>query len=288
MSGKLIVPLTKCMGRLFLMRHLGRLILVLVVWVPLLADNARSGASFGPYQLLLGAAVKGSAVDYALLTRDRSVLDAAVASFNAPETLAESSWTRAERFAFWINAYNAFTIAAIVDRYPIHGSWLSLAPRNSIRQIDGVWTKLKWNAAGREVTLDEIEHGILRPTFKDPRVHFAINCASKSCPPIRGEPYLPDHLDAQLDDAARRYLASRFGLQISEGRLKVSSIFKWYGDDFIARFAPTIDQQRPDRDRAILGVIAAYGPPEAAALARSGGARIQFLSYDWSLNDRER
>jgi hypothetical protein len=238
--------------------------------------------------LLLDAAVKGPAVDYAQLTRDRSVLDTAVASFNTPDTRSEPSWTRGERFAFWINAYNAFTIAAIVNHYPIRAGWFSLAPRNSIRQIDGVWTKLKWKAAGREVTLDEIEHGILRPTFKDPRVHFAINCGSRSCPPIRAEPYLADHLDAQLDDAARRYLASPSGLQISGDRLKVSSIFKWYGDDFVVRFAGLDDRQRPDRDRAILGVIATYGPPAAAAVARSGRARIEFLSYDWSLNDRER
>jgi hypothetical protein len=270
------------------MRHLGRLILVCVASVLSLAENARTAASDGAYRLLLGAAVTGSAVDYAQLTRDRSVLDTAVMSFHAPDTLSEPSWTRAERFAFWINAYNAFTIAAVVNHYPIRGSWFSLAPRNSIRQIDGVWTKLKWKAAGREVTLDEIEHGILRPTFKDPRVHFAINCASRSCPPIRAEPYAPDQLDAQLDDAARRYLASPFGLQITKDRLKVSSIFKWYGEDFVARFAGPSDPQRLGRDRAILGVIAAYGPPDAAALARSGRARIEFLSYDWSLNDRDR
>jgi hypothetical protein len=216
------------------------------------------------------------------------MVEAAVASFNAPDTLSEPSWTRAERFAFWINAYNAFTIAAVVDHYPIHGKWFSFAPSNSIRQIDGVWTKLKWQAAGRAVTLDEIEHGILRPTLKDPRVHFAINCASKSCPPIRAEPYVADRLDAQLDDAARRYLASPFGLQTRDARLRVSSIFKWYGDDFIARFATTIDQKRTDRDRAILGVIASYGSPAAVTLARSGRARIEFLSYDWSLNDLER
>lgn len=273
---------------LFGMRHPGRLCLVGVVSALCLAENARTAASFSSYRLLLGAAVKGSTIDYAQLKRDRSVLDTAVMSFNTPDTLSEPSWTLAERFAFWINAYNAFTIAAIVNHYPIRSSWFSLAPRNSIRQINGVWTKLKWSAAGREVTLDEIEHGILRPTFKDPRVHFAINCASRSCPPIRAEPYLPDHLDSQLDDAARRYLASPVGLQISEARLKVSSIFKWYGEDFVPRFAATITQPRPDRDRAILGVIAAYGPPEAAALARSGSARVEFLSYDWSLNDRDR
>lgn len=270
------------------MLRLGRIAL-LMGWLALCrAGDAWTAPSFGAYQSLLHVAVHGSTVDYEPLTRDRAIVEAAVASFNAPDTRSEPSWTRAERFAFWINAYNAFTIAAVVDHYPIHARWFSLAPRNSIRQIDGVWTKLKWKAAGREVTLDDIEHGILRPTFKDPRVHFAINCASKSCPPIGVEAYAADRLDAQLDDAVRRYLASPFGLQVSDARVKVSSIFKWYGDDFVARFAATIDQKRVDRDRAILGFIAAYGPSQAAALARSGRARIEFLTYDWSLNDLER
>jgi hypothetical protein len=94
------------------------------------------------------------------------------------------AWSRAQQMAFWINAYNAFTLRAIVDHYPIEGSRFSLHPRNSIRQIDGVWTSLAWKAAGRTVTLDDIEHRILRPTFREPLVHFAVNCASVSCPPL--------------------------------------------------------------------------------------------------------
>jgi hypothetical protein len=186
--------------------------------------------------------------------------------------------------AFWINAYNLFTLRAIVDHYPIHGSWFSLAPRNSIRQIDGVWTTLKWRAAGRDVTLDQIEHGILRPEFADARVHMAVNCASKSCPPLRAEPYAAADLDRQLDDAARRYLASPAGTRVDGGRLRVSRIFEWYGDDFVQRYAPMHPGSGRATDRAIRGFVEAYGPPEAAAAARSGIA-IGFLDYDWSLND---
>ncbi len=252
------------------------------------------GATLSPagpdvaYGRLLVRFVRGARVDYQALKADSSELDAAVASFDAPATRGEATWPRAARLAFWINAYNVFTLRAIVGHYPIQGHWLSIAPRNSIRQIDGVWTTLKWRVAGRDVTLDQIEHEILRPTFKDPRVHFAVNCASKSCPPLRAEPYDAGRLDAQLDDAARRYLASPYGVQVSSDVLKVSSIFKWYGDDFIARFAGAAAQGPPDRDRAILGVVTRYGPPAAAALAGSGRARIEFLDYDWSLNDLDR
>lgn len=243
---------------------------------------------FAAWTTVLSTVVHGSSVDYVALKADRRQLDAALASFRAPRTDPEPSWPRDERFAFWINAYNVFTVAAIVDHYPIRGSWFSFSPRSSIRQIDGVWTRLKFRAAGRDVTLDEIEHEILRPTFRDPRLHFAINCASKSCPALRNEPYVADRLDAQLDDAARRYLASPFGIRIGGERLEVSSIFKWYGEDFVLDGARAASGGRREaRDRAVLAFVARYGPEAAAALARSGRARLDFLDYDWTLNDRE-
>jgi hypothetical protein len=105
-------------------------------------------------------------------------------------------------------------------------------------------------------------------------VHFAVNCASVSCPPLREEPYVAARIDTQLDEAARRYLASPLGLQVRGRMLHVSSIFKWYGDDF----APA----------GVLGTIATYGPPAAQQIARSPDVRLRFLRYDWSLNDTAR
>ena len=157
-----------------------------------------------PYAKVLRQFVQTPFVDYAALKNERSALDASVDAFAQPSIAEEQAWPREQRLAFWINAYNAFTLRAIVDHYPIKGSWLSLQPRNSIRQIDGVWTTIAWQAAGRRVTLDDIEHKILRAQFKEPRIHFAINCASISCPPLPPEPYLAPTLDAQLDAAARR------------------------------------------------------------------------------------
>jgi hypothetical protein len=230
--------------------------------------------AYQEYGRLLDRIVKGARVDYRALVAARSDLDAVASALDAPETHAVAQWPRSEQMAFWINAYNLFTLRAIADHYPIRGRWFSTGPRNSIRQIDGVWSKLTWRAAGRTLTLDQIEHDILRPTFKDPRVHAAINCASVGCPPLSREPYVAARLDAQLDEAARRYLASPQGLRISGDRLKVSSIFKWYGGDF---GMPT--------DRAVLAFVARFGPPAAAALVDSGRAQLEFLDYDWSLND---
>jgi len=240
------------------------------------------------YADVLKTYVRWPRVDYAALKAHRTLLDGVVAEFDSPAARGEPGWSRAQRMAFWINAYNAFTLRAIVDRYPIRSGWFTLYPRNSIRQIDGVWTDLKWRAADRTVTLDEIEHGILRPTFKDARIHFAVNCASTSCPPLAVEPYRPGGLDAQLDEAARRFLASPEGLQVDGDRLRVSSIFKWYGDDFIEQYAPLVPGSRDATERAILGAIVRHGPASAAAAARTGQPAIGYLAYDWSLNDTSR
>ena len=241
--------------------------------------------SYTSYAALLSSVVRGARVDYERLVSRKSDLDSVVAQFGTPTEAAERGWSRAERLAFWINAYNLFTLEAIADRYPIRGRWLSLQPRNSIRQIDGVWTDLRFRAASRDVSLDDIEHRILRPGFQDARVHFAINCASVSCPPLREEPYVATKLDVQLDDAARRYVESPLGLRVDGRTLSVSSIFKWYGDDFIPAFAKAIHGQRTEKERAILGAIATYGPPAAQQAARLPDARVTFLRYDWSLND---
>jgi hypothetical protein len=240
---------------------------------------------YAAYERVLRRHVRPPRVDYVALSADRTALDAALEMMNRPGGDEERRWTRGERMAFWINAYNLFTLRAIVDHYPIKSHFLTMQPRNSIRQIDGVWTHLAWQAAGRTVTLDDIEHRILRPEFKDPRVHFAINCASIGCPPLHNEPYRASTLDAQLDAAARRYLGSPDGLQVDGSTLRVSSILKWYGDDFVPRFAAEPAGGRDAAERAILGVVAAFGPAPAAALARTPSVRVAFLSYNWSLND---
>ncbi len=253
------------------------------------------GAAAGPfdhdyadYTGVLRRFVRPPRVDYRALKDGRGHLDQVVASFAARSAQAERSWGRDERLAFWINAYNALTLRAVVDHYPIRAGWFTLAPRNSIRQIDGVWTRLTWQAAGQRVTLDDIEHRILRPQFEDARVHFALNCASISCPPLADRPYRAATLDAQLDAAAQAYLGSREGLREDGDTIAVSSIFKWYGDDFIGDYASLVPGSRNARERAILGAIVRFGPPSAAARARTGSPRVEYLDYDWSLNDARR
>lgn len=241
--------------------------------------------SYAAYGTLLSDHVVGTQVDYAKLERHRAALDAIVTTFGQVTSEELSGWSRDRQIAYWINAYNVFTLQAIVNHYPIQGSFFSLAPRNSIRQIDGVWTSLRWKAARGDMTLDQIEHETLRTQYDEPRIHFAITCASVSCPPLRGEPYRGQMLDRQLTLAARDFLASPHGVKVEGTALLVTSLFDWYGDDFIAQYSSLTGAGRSDKERAILGVVAKYGPSAASQLAQQGTARIRYLDYDWSLND---
>ena len=256
----------------------------------LLNRLTRSGAAafdheYRQYDEVLHGALRPPRVDYTALLKQRDALDGVVETFARPTEADERGWTRDQRMAFWINAYNTFTLHAVVDHYPIRDAWFTMQPRHSIRQIDGVWTKLTWRAAGRTLTLDDIEHKILRPEFKEPRVHFAINCASMGCPPLAIDPYRAPALDTALDAAAQRYLASEHGLRVAGGTLYVSKILEWYGEDFVPRFAPDAAGKGDRVAHAIRAVVSRFGPAKAATLAQEPSTRIDFLPYDWSLND---
>ena len=246
--------------------------------------------TYRAYAAVLRPHVVGDRVDYATLQQDRAALDAVVEQLGQVERSDFESWATHQQIAYLVNAYNAFTLQAIVDNYPIDGGWLSFlrwAPRNSIKQIDGVWNERRWHVAGQSLTLDDIEHGTLRTQYEEPRIHFALNCASVSCPRLREEPYTPNALDRQLVLATRDFLASEHGARVSADSLWVSSLFSWFGDDFVDKYAHLVDGAST-QERAALGVIATYGPTEASQLAQSGRARVQYLDYDWGLNDIER
>jgi len=176
---------------------------------------------------------------------------------------------RAERLAFWIDAYNILAIDLVV-RHPGIGS---------IRDIGSllrpVWDREAGRVGGRARSLGEIEHEILRP-MGDPRIHGAIVCASVSCPPLRREPFSAGHLDALLDDQMRRWLASpEKGLRIDRGSntVKLSRVFDWFARDFEA-------------EGGALAFASRYAPePERAWLAANAAdLRIRYLPYDWDLN----
>jgi hypothetical protein len=244
--------------------------------------------SYQEFGQILQTYVIGTRVDYAGLQKDKVALDDIVEIFGQASAADLLNWTREQQMSYWINAYNAFTLQAVVNHYPIKRKslgWFDSTPRNSIRQISGVWNVLRWHAASTTVTLDEIEHKILRVQYDEPLIHFAINCASVSCPPIQKDPFIAELLNHQLTLATRAYLASLFGLKIEGMTLEISKIFDWYGEDFIDGYAHLINTNRPENERAILGFVMKYGPEKALELIQNGYPSIRFLSYDWSLND---
>ncbi|MCP4452905.1 MAG: DUF547 domain-containing protein, partial [Planctomycetes bacterium] len=193
--------------------------------------------------------------------------------------------------AFWINAYNALTLKAVLDHYPIKSSFFrSLTyPKNSIRQIAGVWNKLKFTVHNRPMTLEHIEHEILRVQFNEPRIHLALVCAAKGCPPLRNEPYAGLTLDAQLDDQAAAFLAdlSKFKIDRKEEIVHLSPIFKWFGEDFVETYAPSENTGDLDAElSAVMNYLASHVDGLFRPYLFRGKYKVKFLKYDWSLNEQ--
>lgn len=226
------------------------------------------------------AAGTTTAVDYAGLAADRKALDAYVQTLSAVSNADYLRWSWPQRQAFLINAYNAATVQLVLTRYP---------KLESIKDLGGLlsspWKRSFVPLLGKTRSLDDIEHGLLRGAreYRDPRIHFAVNCASIGCPALRPEAFVGARLDAQLQDQTQRFLRDRSRNQLHAGTagvpvLKLSSIFDWYGDDFKG-------------SGGVTGFVASHadamGANAAQAVAlRAGKAKVGFLDYDWTLNDR--
>ncbi len=229
-------------------------------------------------------------VDYDALAADPSALEAHYAAMAALDPAELESWSNERQIAFWIDAYNALTLLVVANNYPIERTALTgVAFPEGIRWIAGVWDKITFSVAGQELPLEDIEHKMLRARFDEPRIHMALVCAARSCPHLRLEPYSGERLDEQLDDQARRFLADpERGLLIDpeEDVVHLSAIFKWFGADFEKSHTPQAGYEgHSDAQRAVLHFIAGYLEPEEAAYLRSGAYEIEYLSYDWSLNE---
>ena len=232
-------------------------------------------------------------VDYESLKSNSDLLNQFIAALGAVDAAEFERWSREEQLAFWINAYNAITLKYIVDHYPIKpGGIISSVrfPDESIRQIDGVWTKLTTRVVGEEMTLDHIEHEILRKEFDEPRIHAALVCAAMSCPPLRQEPFVAENIEEQLADQSRRFLAdkNRFRIDRDANVIYVSQIFEWFGEDFVGKYTPSSGfEGRNDAERAFLNFASQYVSEEDAAYLRDGDYAVRFIDYDWTLNDQK-
>ena len=231
-------------------------------------DHAPWARLLGIY-LVEGEEGAPSRFDYGALRAnpaDRAALEAYIAALESstPDELA-----RDDAFAFWVNLYNALTVEVVVSHEAVR----------SIRDIaispdpaKGPWGRKLVTITGRALSLDDIEHGILRAGFGDRRVHYALNCASASCPNLAAEPYAGETLDAMLDRAARIYVNSPRSAHVEDGGLRASGIFKWYMKDF------------GGTEEAVLDEIRRYAEPELGRKL-AGLTGVAGYDYDWSLND---
>lgn len=257
------------------------------------ADDAKHEFSYEPYAKVLNAYVDDHGwVDYKGLKANRAELDAFVASLATLPPPVYGSWSEPDKIAFWCNVYNAVTLKRIVDHYPIEkGSILNALrfPENSIRQIGGVWTEIETNVMGRPLTLDQVEHEILRVEFNEPRIHAAIVCAAVSCPPLRNEPFIGEKLDAQLADQSRKFLARLDGFKIDRNRNRVylSAIFDWFGEDFVKSYTPeSAFPGQSKTNRAVLHFVSKHVGENDAEYLRTQRYSVHHFDYDWTLNEQ--
>jgi len=208
-----------------------------------------------------------SRVDYAALAGpERAALDAVVARLAA---VGIDGYGRPEQLAYWINLYNAVTLQIVAAHWPVA----------SIRDIDispgwfsdGPWDAEVVTVAGEALTLNDIEHRILRPIWRDPRIHYAVNCASLGCPNLAASAYRGAGIEARLEAAARAFVNHPRGLAVRQGRVTVSKIYEWYREDF------------GDGEAGLIAHLALYAEPELRARLRAAGT-IGGADYDWRLN----
>lgn len=212
---------------------------------------------------LLAQHVNEGWVNYGTLDEQRHQLSAYAKSLaQAPV----QSFSRDQQLAFWINAYNAFTLQLILEH----------KPKRSIRDINGAWDKYRFTAGGRALTLNQIEHEIIRKQFNEPLIHMVLVCAAKSCPILESQAFTATDLRERLQQAARRFARDRSKNRYlpKEKKLVVSKIFEWYGDDFVSRYAAG-----GNKLDAIRGYFSTFlNEPLPSDLS------VTYGDYDWRLN----
>jgi hypothetical protein len=227
--------------------------------------RATQGVDQSLYAGLLKKYVKDGVVNYQGFKNEESVLDKYLTVL---ESVDSKTLSRREQFAFYVNAYNAWTIKLILSGYP---------GVKSIKDLGSFfrspWKKKICRIDRKVLSLDNIEHDILRPRFRDPRVHFAVNCASKGCPPLRSEPYRGSTLDEQLDDSVSSAINNPARTRLERTTLYVNKIFDWFSEDF---------------EEGAFNFVLKYaqGALKKRLEANRHEIKIEYLHYDWSLNGK--
>lgn len=229
---------------------------------------------------------KTSKVNYTAFGKDRAALKTYLDSLSAVSAADFNGWTKPQRMAFLINAYNGYTLELILQNYPVKSI------KDTGGTFDNRWKRKFFKLLGEDSFLDKIEHEILRKpgAYNEPRVHYAVNCASIGCPALREEAFVAERLNAQLEEQAVRFLSDRSRNRFANGKLEVSMIFKWFDDDWKNGYTGFDGKTPAIKSRE--EYFARYAKqladsPADQQLIASGKAPISHLDYDWSINDRK-
>lgn len=231
------------------------------------AATSPAAVDHGSYDKLLKKYVSAKGlVNYKGLKADQQALNSYLdmLSKNAPA----ASWSKAEQMAFWINAYNAYTIRLVLDHYPV-ASIKDIGSKIKIPFVTTPWAIKFFSIGGEKMSLDNIEHGTLRKKYNDPRIHFALVCASMSCPLLRNEAYTAAKLDSQLDDQGRDFLNNSAKNKISPASAQLSKYFDWYKGDW------------EKNGQSVEKWVNKYSTTKIDAKTK-----VSFLDYNWSLNEQ--
>lgn len=204
-------------------------------------------------------------VDYKGIKKDKSLLESYLKDLESLKKDEFKKFSKDQQLAYWINVYNAYTVKWIIKHYPV----------SSIKKTVGFFARVKggpWNVAfipsfGKKISLDKVEHGIIRKQFKEPRIHFAVNCASIGCPSLYREAITHEKIDTQLEEAMKHFLTNTEKNRRDGNTYYLSKIFDWYGSDF------------GKNNKEIINYVQKY-----MGQAKSPKTKVEFLNYDWDLN----
>ncbi len=206
-------------------------------------------------------------VDYKGLATERTKLKSYLQMIES--NVPKSNWTKDQQLAYWINAYNAFTLDLVLEHYPIK-SIKDIGSAIKIPFVNTPWDIKFINIGGEEYSLNNLEHGIIRKDFDEPRIHFVLACASVSCPKLQNRAILPEKMETQLTQASRQFLADKSKNEIFGSRAKLSKLFSWYRGDFTKK-------------TSLIEFINKYSDTKL-----DKNARLDYQDYDWALNEQEK
>ncbi len=251
-----------------------------LIATPARGENDKDGGcrpfdhSHAAWSSILEQYTREGRVDYARLKKEgEEGLASYLASLESVCSQRYPSWSKEQRLAFWINAYNAYTIKLILDNYPVKSiRSIGTLPLAAFRKS---FVPIGWYH-GKNLSLNDIENGILRALFEEPRIHFAIVCASESCPTLRSEAYRATDLERQLEESARAFIrdTTKNRFDADANKLYLSKIFDWFKGDFVTAKSGLADFVAPYMDETAASHMARKDP------------KIRFLDYDWSLNGK--